>query len=518
MTSPSPPADDFLAGLVNQDLVDLPEYKSAGVSSVDFGGLLGSPLRLHEDLKEGCGGQLWPAGMVLAKHLLRQKEITGSILELGAGGGLVGLAVALHHRVSVHITDQQPMLHLMRKNIELNHLDDQVTASVYDWGSPRPDAISPPDVLLAADCVYFEPAFPLLQQTMLDLIGENTICYFCFKKRRRADLNFVKACKKLFRVEELEDPDRPTFSRENLYFTKKPLIYDEKRPALQTRTLSAPRMPFSRASSAKNGEMKPPRSSTSRGDLRSPWSKSPKDGDVKAPSRTNSSKDGEMKPPRSNSAKSGEWKPPRTSSSKSGEMRPPRTDSAKSGEMEGPRPHLLKRNTFKSAFGKLTTTISRIKPSSSGRSSDEGHRSPPPRSAPCLDPRRRTQVSVSKPCTRASMQITLGGGDGTCETTYESKRPNNWYNLQRKLQGECNYRYGTCDYKSIPVFQDGDSVDESKQALDVEEYWRSNPLRKRSGTFPELVVSRATGRDFLRKVQSQSLIEGRRGRADYGAR
>ncbi len=38
---------------------------------MDFSGLLGEPVKLHEDLKAGCGGQLWPAGMVLAKHMLR---------------------------------------------------------------------------------------------------------------------------------------------------------------------------------------------------------------------------------------------------------------------------------------------------------------------------------------------------------------------------------------------------------------------------------------------------------------
>ncbi|PSK53132.1 Protein-lysine N-methyltransferase rrg1 [Elsinoe australis] len=153
MTSPSPPQDVFLSGLVNDDFVQLPDYKAAGVSEVDFDGLLKTPLRLHEDLKEGCGGQLWPAGMVLSKHLLRQKQVSGSILELGAGGGLVGLAVALAHDTKVHITDQLPMLDLMRKNIELNHLQDKVTASIYDWGSSKPDDIATPDVLLAADCI-----------------------------------------------------------------------------------------------------------------------------------------------------------------------------------------------------------------------------------------------------------------------------------------------------------------------------------------------------------------------------
>ncbi|KAF4553323.1 Lysine methyltransferase-like protein 2 [Elsinoe fawcettii] len=217
MTSPSPPQEDFLSGLISEDLVKSPDHKPAGISTVDFEGLLKTPLLLHEDLKEGCGGQLWPAGMVLSRYLLRQKNISGSVLELGAGGGLVGLAVALAHGGKIQITDQRPMFELMRRNIQLNKLQDTVTAAIYDWGSPVPHDIAPPDVLLAADCVYFEPAFPLLQQTMQDLIGDNTVCYFCFKKRRRADLNFVKAAKKLFVVEDLDDPDRPTFSRENIY-------------------------------------------------------------------------------------------------------------------------------------------------------------------------------------------------------------------------------------------------------------------------------------------------------------
>jgi hypothetical protein len=66
--SPSP---EFSPLAFGEDLAPLPEYKSAGTTAVDFSGLLGEPLKLHEDLKAGCGGQLWPAGMVLAKHMLR---------------------------------------------------------------------------------------------------------------------------------------------------------------------------------------------------------------------------------------------------------------------------------------------------------------------------------------------------------------------------------------------------------------------------------------------------------------
>lgn len=111
------------------------------------------------------------------------------------------------------------MFSLMEKNIKLNDLQSTVKAAVYDWGESRPSGIPEyPDIILAADCVYFEPAFPLLQKTLQDLIGENTVCYFCFKKRRRADLNFVKVVKKMFDVKEVDDdPAKEVWSKEGLF-------------------------------------------------------------------------------------------------------------------------------------------------------------------------------------------------------------------------------------------------------------------------------------------------------------
>lgn len=60
---------------IKEDFVQSPQHKRAGTSAVDFDGLLSPPLKLHEDLTEGCGGQLWPAGMVLAKYLLRKPQL-----------------------------------------------------------------------------------------------------------------------------------------------------------------------------------------------------------------------------------------------------------------------------------------------------------------------------------------------------------------------------------------------------------------------------------------------------------
>ena len=63
--------DAILPFSVSEDLVPLRTQKAAGALTIDFDGLLTPPLKLHEDLKEGNGGQAWPAGVTLAKHLLK---------------------------------------------------------------------------------------------------------------------------------------------------------------------------------------------------------------------------------------------------------------------------------------------------------------------------------------------------------------------------------------------------------------------------------------------------------------
>lgn len=111
------------------------------------------------------------------------------------------------------------MLHLMETNIELNGLTGVVRPAVLNWGEPLPAGVpTHPAVILAADCVYFEPAFPLLIATLRDLLGPDSVCYFCFKRRRRADLRFVKMARKAFQVDDIgDDPDAPTYKKENIF-------------------------------------------------------------------------------------------------------------------------------------------------------------------------------------------------------------------------------------------------------------------------------------------------------------
>ena len=97
-----------------------------------------------------------------------------------------------------------PLLSIMNRNIRLNGLEGSVAVAELNWlvisllpkaskrgpeirsrGSPIPANIPRPDIILAADCVYFEPAFPLLVQTLSDLSGSATDVLFCYKKRRK---------------------------------------------------------------------------------------------------------------------------------------------------------------------------------------------------------------------------------------------------------------------------------------------------------------------------------------------
>ena len=66
--------------------------------------------------------------------LLHRADI-GQSLELGAGGGLVGLGVAMGCKVDrpIYITDQENMIDLMRKNIRLNNLESRVKELVLNW-------------------------------------------------------------------------------------------------------------------------------------------------------------------------------------------------------------------------------------------------------------------------------------------------------------------------------------------------------------------------------------------------
>lgn len=183
---------------------------------------------LKLDMTNGCGGKIWPAAEVLGAYIAAHYSdpvsspwIGKTIVELGSGTGLVGFLVAeLNLRdTRILVTDQIPMLSLMRENQELNSLltparDDArlqgatVQVEELNWGEPIPSVVpSAPDVLLLADCVYLESAFEPLVKTMKELSSTHTEILFCYQKRRKADKRFFSYLKKHFTFKDVDDDD-----------------------------------------------------------------------------------------------------------------------------------------------------------------------------------------------------------------------------------------------------------------------------------------------------------------------
>ncbi|WWD08522.1 hypothetical protein V865_006634 [Kwoniella europaea PYCC6329] len=184
---------------------------------------LGSDVRLKVDAGPGCGGIAWPAGEVLSRYIAYRHGVDPShlrnkkILELGSGTGLVGIVAGmLEPSCEVWVTDQSMLLDLMEVNAEINLPASQTKRNVHtaelNWGEELPDSIpiKDLDMILAADCVYFEPAFPLLVRTLCDLapIDKDIEILFCWKKRRKADKRFFAMLKKHFNQFTVED-DKP---------------------------------------------------------------------------------------------------------------------------------------------------------------------------------------------------------------------------------------------------------------------------------------------------------------------
>lgn len=121
----------------------------------------------------------------------------------------------------ISLTDTPPMLPLLIHNISLNPTSTPVEAFSLPWGEPLSSTLQPPDIILAADCCYFEPAFPLLLDTLDILLRmkEGSVCYICFMKRRKADLGFVRKAKKRFDVVDggLDDPEREVWQKEGIF-------------------------------------------------------------------------------------------------------------------------------------------------------------------------------------------------------------------------------------------------------------------------------------------------------------
>ncbi|CAM4643727.1 unnamed protein product [Leuciscus chuanchicus] len=155
----------------------------------------GSILRMYQCSKGDVGCVVWDAAIVLSKYLETEQFcsiqsgvstwFSKSIIELGAGTGLVGL-VASTLGANVTVTDLEELLPLLKLNIEKNQqliCTGSITAKVLKWGGSVEDFLPYPHYILMADCIYYEQSVEPLVETLKLLAGPETCIICCYEQR-----------------------------------------------------------------------------------------------------------------------------------------------------------------------------------------------------------------------------------------------------------------------------------------------------------------------------------------------
>ncbi|KAM6307931.1 EEF1A lysine methyltransferase 3 [Podargus strigoides] len=150
--------------------------------------LCGRRLRIaqHHGPRLGLAACVWEAALFLCRFLEEQRfDFRGqTVIELGAGTGIVGIVAALLGG-DVTITDQPAALDQIQENIRLNFPEGGgPQARVLVWGEdegafPRGGY----SVILGSDIVYHRPAFSPLLGTLRHLCGPHTVALLCAKMR-----------------------------------------------------------------------------------------------------------------------------------------------------------------------------------------------------------------------------------------------------------------------------------------------------------------------------------------------
>ncbi|KAK8720251.1 hypothetical protein OTU49_013473 [Cherax quadricarinatus] len=162
---------------------------------------IGKSLFLSQESEGDTGCVVWDAAIVLAKYLEKQRYLLEKqrdldvrpvrlsdchVVELGSGTGCVGLTAALLGASKVTITDLPQLVPLMEKNILQNHnnLRCAVDAIELTWGNMEQGAaLGTPDLLVLADCIYYEESLEPLVSTMRSLCGTSTTVILSYEHR-----------------------------------------------------------------------------------------------------------------------------------------------------------------------------------------------------------------------------------------------------------------------------------------------------------------------------------------------
>jgi predicted nicotinamide N-methyase len=102
-------------------------------------------------------GSVWPAAKVLARHMLANQRFVAdrTVLDLGCGGGVAGIAAARAGAYRVIANDIDPIaLHIAKRNFTANN----VAAEICTRNLVEEQDLLPVDLILVADLFYHRAA------------------------------------------------------------------------------------------------------------------------------------------------------------------------------------------------------------------------------------------------------------------------------------------------------------------------------------------------------------------------
>jgi predicted nicotinamide N-methyase len=137
------------------------------------------------------GFGIWCASLVMARWMASvggksDNKFKGkTVVELGAGCGVPGLALARHGAPKhLIVTDLNPTtVENLQYNVDLNEMTNMASASTIDWDdeSTWPSSMSSPhevDVVIGSDLIYQKSIVPLLKKVVLGLLRRNGGSFF----------------------------------------------------------------------------------------------------------------------------------------------------------------------------------------------------------------------------------------------------------------------------------------------------------------------------------------------------